>query len=187
MNIRLLGHSARSVLSVLSILPILCVLSLAGCSGDRQHADLDQKMKDARNKPQGTIEPLPTYPPAERFKYSALALRSPFEAPVIVTGNEKVSGKAVAAPDQQRRKEPLELINYTLLSMVGTLSKEGNVWALINDGDGRVHRVRVGNYLGRNYGLITNIGAFEVEIMETVPDGKGEWINRPRTMAMDEE
>lgn len=178
MNMRLTGPL---------LLSTLCLLSLAGCSGDQQHADLDQKMADARNRPQGTIEPLPTYPPAERFNYSALALRSPFEPPVILTGEEKVSGNAVDAPDASRRKEPLELVNYTLLNMVGTLSKGDSIWALINDGGGRVHRVRTGNYLGRNYGLITNIGAFEVEIMETVPDGKGEWINRPRTMAMDEE
>jgi type IV pilus assembly protein PilP len=178
MNIRSLGISTTL---------LLYILILSGCSAAQQHSDLDQKMIDARNKPQGTIEPLPTYPPAERFNYSALAMRSPFEAPVILNGEEKISGNAVAAPDQSRRKEPLELVNYSALSMVGTLSKENNTWALINDGDGRVHRVRTGNYLGRNYGLITDIGAFEIEVMETVPDGKGEWINRPRTMAMDEE
>ncbi|MDG1818890.1 MAG: pilus assembly protein PilP [Porticoccaceae bacterium] len=174
-------------LTALPVLSALCLVALLGCSGDRQHSDLDQKLLDARNRPQGTIEPLPTYPPAERFNYSALALRSPFEAPVILNGEEKVSGNVVAAPDQSRRKEPLELINYSALSMVGTLSRGGNTWALINDGNGRVHRVTNGNYVGRNFGLITNIGTFEVEIMETVPDGKGEWINRPRTMAMDEE
>ena len=178
MNIRPVG-----ILALLSI----CILILSGCSGDRQHADLDQKMIDARNRPQGTIEPLPTYPPAERFNYSALALRSPFEPPAILNGDEKISGNKVDAPDQSRRKEPLELVNYTAMSMVGTLSKNSKIWALIDDGNGRVHRVRTGNYLGRNFGLITDIDAFEVEIMETVPDGKGEWINRPRTMAMDEE
>ncbi len=178
MNIRPVGISA-----LLSI----CILILSGCSGDQQHADLDQKMIDARNRPQGTIEPLPTYPPAERFNYSALALRSPFEPPAILNGEEKISGNKVDAPDQSRRKEPLELVNYNALSMVGTLSKDSKIWALIDDGNGRVHRVRTGNYLGRNFGLITDVGTFEIEIMETVPDGKGEWINRPRTMAMDEE
>jgi type IV pilus assembly protein PilP len=166
---------------------LLCTLILSGCLGDKQHADLDQKMVDARNRPQGTIEPLPTYPPAERFNYSALALRSPFEPPVVLSGEEKISGSRVAAPDQSRRKEPLELVSYTALSMVGTLSKDSQIWALIDDGNGRVHRVRTGHYLGRNFGQIVDIGAFEMEIMETVPDGKGEWINRPRTMAMDEE
>lgn len=170
-----------------SLVVTLAMVIVSGCSGDRQHSDLDQKMIEARNRPKGTIEPLPTYPPAERFNYSALAMRSPFEPPAILDADGKVSGNRVAAPDDSRRKEPLELFSFTALTMVGTLSRGGDIWALINDGNGRVHRVKTGNYVGRNYGLITSVSDFEIEIMETVPDGKGEWINRPRTMAMDEE
>ena len=164
----------------------LSLLILVGCSSDQRHSDLDQKMADARSRPQGTIEPLPTYPAADRFTYTALALRSPFEPPMILTGDEKISGTAVSAPDQKRKKEPLELFNYTALSMVGTLAKEGRVWALISDEDGRVHRVKTGNYIGKNFGVITAVNDFDIEIMETVPDGKSGWINRPRTMAIDE-
>jgi len=165
---------------------LLCVLSLAGCSGGDKHSDLDKIMSEARAKPQGVIEPLPVYPPAERFNYAAVALRSPFEAPAIITGDEKISGHAVPAPDQGRPKEPLELFSYAALSMVGTLSKNSKIWALIDDGTGGVHRVAIGNYVGRNFGLITSVGDADIEIMETVPDGKGGWINRPRTMAMEE-
>jgi type IV pilus assembly protein PilP len=165
---------------------LLCVLSLVGCSGSGKHSDLDKKMSEARSKPQGVIEPLPVYPPAERFNYAAVALRSPFEAPAIITGDEKISGHAVPAPDQSRSKEPLELFSYAALSMVGTLSKNSKIWALIDDGAGGVHRVATGNYVGRNFGLITSVSGDEIEIMETVPDGKGGWINRPRTMAMEE-
>lgn len=160
---------------------------LIGCSGNKQFNDLDAKMADSRNRPQGRIEPLPTYPAAERFSYSALAMRSPFKPPVVLTGDERVSGNAVAEPSQSRQKEPLELINYSALSMVGTLSRDDQIWALINDGDGRIHRVTKGNYLGRNFGEITAIDNAELDILETVPDGKGGWINRPRTLGMNEE
>jgi type IV pilus assembly protein PilP len=44
-----------------------------------------------------------------------------------------------------------------------------------------------GNYLGRNFGKITAVNNVEVEVLETVPDGKGGWINRPRTLGMNEE
>ena len=71
--------------------------------------------------------------------------------------------------------------------MVGTLSRDQQIWALINDGEGRIHRVTQGNYLGRNFGRITQIDSFELEVLETVPDGSGGWINRPRTLAMNEE
>jgi len=168
------------------VIALVSLVSLVGCSSDRKHSDLDKKMSDARTRPQGVIEPLPEYPAAERFNYSALALRSPFEPPAIITGDEKVSGNAVSAPDQSRSKEPLELISYAELSMVGILARGDKMWALLDDGSGKVHRVNRGNYIGRNFGLITEVNRRELEIMETVPDGKGGWINRPRTMAIEE-
>jgi type IV pilus assembly protein PilP len=168
-------------------LMVVSLLALTGCSGGNKFDDLDAKLADSRNRPQGKIEPLPTYPPAERFSYSALAMRSPFEPPVVLTGDERVSGNAVSEPNQARQKEPLELVNYSALSMVGTLSKDAQTWALINDGEGRIHRVMQGNYLGRNFGKITTVNNVEVEVLETVPDGKGGCINRPRTLGMNEE
>ena len=170
----------------IALVTLVSLAGLAGCASDRQHSDLDNKMSDARTRPQGVIEPLPVYPEAERFNYSALALRSPFEPPAIITGDEKVSGNAVSAPDQSRSKESLELVSYAELSMVGILARGDKMWALVDDGSGKVHRVNRGNYIGRNFGLITEVNRRELEIMETVPDGKGGWINRPRTMAIEE-
>lgn len=169
------------------IVLIASLLLVAACSDGNQFDDLDAKMADYRSRPRGHIEPLPTYPVAERFSYSALAMRSPFEPPVALSGQERASGNTVAGPDQARQKEPLELVNYSALSMVGTLSRDKQIWALINDGDGRVHRVTQGNYLGRNFGKITAIDNIELEILEIVPDGKGRWINRPRTLAINED
>ena len=176
----------NSRFSVIALVTLVSLAGLAGCASDRQHSDLDNKMSDARTRPQGVIEPLPVYPEAERFNYSALALRSPFEPPAIITGNKKVSGDAVSAPDQSRPKESLELISYAELSMVGIMARGDKMWALLDDGSGKVHRVNQGNYIGRNFGLITEVNRRELEIMETVPDGKGGWINRPRTMAIEE-
>ena len=176
----------NSRFSVIALVTLVSLAGLAGCANDRQHSDLDNKMSDARTRPQSFIEPLPVYPEAERFNYSALALRSPFEPPAIITGDEKVSGNAVSAPDQSRSKESLELVSYAELSMVGILARGDKMWALVDDGSGKVHRVNRGNYIGRNFGLITEVNRRELEVMETVPDGKGGWINRPRTMAIEE-
>tara|TARA_B110000483_G_scaffold74495_1_gene92696 strand:- start:263 stop:784 length:522 start_codon:yes stop_codon:yes gene_type:complete len=173
-------------MKLLLVPAIVGALLLTACAGDSQFGDLDAKMAQFRERPRGTIEPLPSYPPAERFNYSALAMRSPFEAPVVFTAESRVGGNAVSEPDLKRQKEPLELVSYSALAMVGTLSKDSRVWALINDGNGRIHRVAEGNYLGRNFDEITKIGDVELDVLETVPDGKGGWINRPRTMGMNE-
>ncbi|MEQ9568450.1 MAG: pilus assembly protein PilP, partial [Pseudomonadales bacterium] len=57
-------------------------------------------------------------------------------------------------------------------------------WGLIRDAEGSVHRVREGNYLGRNYGLVTQIGESSLDLVETVVNGQGGWIERPRSMGM---
>lgn len=166
---------------------ISCLILMTACSRDSQFEDLDRSMAQFRERPQGIVEPLPSYPSAERFNYGSLAMRSPFDPPVVVSEDNKISAASAPAPNQSRPREPLELVSYSALTMVGTLGREGQIWALVNDGKGRVHRVTKGNYLGRNFGEITGINGLEIEILETVPDGKGGWINRPRTLAINQD
>jgi len=69
--------------------------------------------------------------------------------------------------------------------MVGTLANGDGRFALVKGGDG-VHRVKVGDYLGRNYGRIVDITDAEVEVLEIVPDGEGGWLERPRSLNLKE-
>jgi type IV pilus assembly protein PilP len=70
--------------------------------------------------------------------------------------------------------------------MVGTLAglQEGNLWVLIRDGDGEIHRVQVGNYLGRNHGEIINISETQIDLIEIVPSGQDNWVERPRAIVL---
>ncbi len=70
--------------------------------------------------------------------------------------------------------------------MVGTLQRDGKTWALVDDGQGRIHRVTIGDYMGKNHGEIVSITETQVDIVEVVPDGKGGWVERPRTLALKE-
>ena len=70
--------------------------------------------------------------------------------------------------------------------MVGTLAQHEDNWALINDTEGTIHRVQLGNYAGQNHGKITRITEFEVELTEIVPDGIGGWIERQASIAISE-
>jgi type IV pilus assembly protein PilP len=49
-----------------------------------------------------------------------------------------------------------------------------------------VHRLKVGDYLGRNDGRIVAISATQVDVVEIVPDGQGAWLERPRTITLKE-
>ena len=44
---------------------VIAAFFLTACVGDSQFSDLDKLMAESRERPQGQIEPLPTYPPAE--------------------------------------------------------------------------------------------------------------------------
>lgn len=164
---------------------LLLAALLAGCSSDREFRDLQDFMAAARAKPGGKIEPIPSFPPYEGFKYGAMALRSPFDVPATVTA-ERIAGNPAPAPDDSRPREVLENYNFAALNMVGILDRDGRRWSLIDDGAGQIHRVTVGNYMGRNHGRIVRITESRTDVIEIIPDGEGGWVERPRTLSLKE-
>ena len=164
----------------------LAVLSLSGCSFDGGHSDLRQKMAAVKHKPKGQIEPVPTFTPYSPYVYSAAALRSPFIRPILEADQRLVGRRLDVAPNVDRQRELLERYPFDALSMVGTLSRGGQLWALINDGDGGIHRITVGNHLGKNHGRVVNASPSQLDVLEIVPDGTGGWIERPRALTLEE-
>ncbi|MCG7201333.1 pilus assembly protein PilP [Marinobacter pelagius] len=168
----------------------VCLVSLlTACTQDSGFSDLDQFMAETRAKPRGHVEPLPEFKAYEAFTYSAADRRAPFEPPVDVqltmVDDQPVSD---VEPDLDRPREVLENFDLKELSMVGTLQgPTGNLFALIRDSSGGIHRVRAGNYMGRNYGRIVGVSETRLELIEIVPNGSGGWVERPRSLSLDEE
>jgi type IV pilus assembly protein PilP len=157
---------------------------LAGCGGG-DFSDLQAYMDEVRARPKGEIEPLPKFQPYESFAYSAAALRSPFQPPVKLDMAERQKGSKDVKPDELRTKQFLEGFNIETFVMVGTLANDSGAFALVS-GAGGVHRVRVGDYLGRNHGRILAIDESKVDVIEIVPDGEGGWLERPRSLSLKE-
>ena len=131
------------------------------------------------------IEPLPKFEAYEAFSYNASTLRSPFQPPVKLELAERVKGSKEIKPDETRVKQFLEGFNIEVLEMVGTLSNNSGLQARVSGADG-VHRVRVGDFLGRNDGRISSIDDASIEVIEIVPDGDGGWLERPRSITLKE-
>lgn len=167
-----------------ALIPVL--LAAAGCSLDGSHSDLRKKMAAVEHQPKGQIEPIPTFTPYSPYVYSAAALRSPFTRPVLEADQRLVGRRLDVAPDLNRRRELLERFNFDALSMVGTLSRSGQVWALVDDSEGGIHRITIGNYLGKNHGRVVGATANKIDVLEIVPDGTGGWIERPRALTLEE-
>lgn len=159
--------------------------TLGGCSSG-SFSDIDKFMADTRAKPRGEIEPVPIFKPYTIFRYNAAANRSPFEVPVKVKEIASLARKSNVKPDQNRVKEQLESFNLESLSMVGTLEQKGQMWALIDDGQGSVHQVLTGNYMGRNHGRIIEVRHDSIAVLEIISNGKDSWIERPRTLKLKE-
>ena len=162
---------------------VLAVL-LTGCQSDQD--DLSRYISDVKARPAPPIPPIPpvrTYTP---YVYEGLTGRDPFRQSTS-EGSDEVANRNTGSgprPDLQRTREYLERFELDTLMMVGTFSKESSDWALIRDPDGTVHRVAVGNYLGKNHGKVSSISPDEVELSEFIADGAGGWLVRDASIAL---
>ena len=159
-------------------------LAMTGCSSSSEQKDLRDFMDETKRRPQGQIEPLPAFKPYQSFAYAAMTLRSPFDRPTPIDTISK--GGRTVEPDMNREHEYLESFNIAGLKMVGTFTKNGRLWSLIDDGQGKVTPVTVGNYMGKNYGKIIATEKAQLELMEIVADGSSGWVERPRIIKLEE-
>ncbi len=152
--------------------------------------DLDKYFADSKLIPAQQIEPLPEINSPEIFVYEADDLRDPFSNDLQLLEDQINETRKVVegeGPDLNRRKEALE--NYPLdgLYMAGTYLKDSSFWGLIEDPEGVIHRVSIGEYMGQNYGEIVSIDESQVEVSEWISDGLGGWTERKATIALREE
>jgi type IV pilus assembly protein PilP len=93
--------------------------------------------------------------------------------------------QALLTPELNRRKEPLEAEPLDAIAMVGLLDQKGQRVALVKVNN-LLYQVKVGNYLGQNYGRIMRITESEINLREIVQDGTGEWIERQAALQLQE-
>ena len=86
-------------------------------------------------------------------------------------------------PDLNRPKEPLEAFPLEALQMVGTLSQNKDMYALVKAG-ANLFRVKKGNYMGQNFGVITGIEEGQISLKEVVQDSGGDWVERSSAVQM---
>ncbi len=157
----------------------LATMMLIAACGSNSFPDLDKYMADVKARPSGHIEPIPAFTAYKTFTYSSAGLRNPFQPPIEVRDITRMQKLVRVKPDTARPKEFLEQFSIDALSMVGTVQMDGTLWALIQDGERSVHRVKVGNYIGKNYGRIVELTANDMLVIEIVSNGPDEWVERP--------
>jgi type IV pilus assembly protein PilP len=166
-------------------LALFATALLAGCSAD--HDELRGWMEQQRREAKPNVPPLQ---PPKRFDpqpYTAAQAVEPFSTQKLSVAlkQEARQPNSLLAAELNRRKEPLESYPLDSMSMVGSVNREGQPFALLRV-DNLLYQVKVGDHLGQNYGLITKIAETEIVLRELVMDAGGEMIERPATLQLQE-
>lgn len=156
-----------------------CARDITSTPGDAPN--LESWVADVRARPAPPLDPLPVMQQFETFEYAAQTLRDPFSD---AWNNAEGGG---LRPDPDRRKETLEQYPLDSLDMVGTIGKGAALVALVMGPDKVTYRVRPGNYLGQSDGRVTSVREDGLELVELVPDGAGGWLERPASIALEDQ
>lgn len=156
---------------------------LVGC--ESRHDLAQQKMNEIRANEPTPPKPIPVFEAVPSFMYDAQSLRSPF-MPTSVANEIRIMAGRRVYPNENRVK--FELENYPLetLLMKGTMNGASGIQALIQtpQPDSKVVAIGHGYYLGQNHGRVVRITPKEIDLVEIVPDGRGGYVERPRTLQL---
>jgi type IV pilus assembly protein PilP len=164
------------------LLPAAVAVVLGGCSSELD--DLKSFVRDSEKGLPRRIDPLPAVKPFEPFAYEGFDLPDPFKPRKLTPPKEGAAGGI--APDLNRRKEPLEAFPLEQLKMVGTLSQGKDTYAIVR-ADKTLYRVKKGNYMGQNFGIISDVTESEIKLKEIVQDSAGDWAERQSVLPLLEE
>ncbi|HEY4581899.1 MAG TPA: pilus assembly protein PilP [Lysobacter sp.] len=173
------AHTAIARSLVLAVLLAGCARGVTSTPGEAPN--LEKWVVDVKARPAPPLDPLPVMQQFETFEYAAQGLRDPFSRAFADDGNG--SGPR---PDSARRKQALEAFPLDSLDMVGTLGRGAGLIALVMAPDKVTYRVRIGDYMGQSDGRVTSVRDDRIELVELVPDGAGGWLERPATLALDD-
>lgn len=167
------------------VVAVMLTLSVVACGGEQE--ELQQWMEQQKREVKPNVEPLS---PPKKFlpqAYSAVTGVEPFSTQKLTVAlkQEARQPNSLLAAEINRRKEPLEAYPLDSMTMVGSVVKQGHPYALLRV-DSLLYQVKIGDYLGQNYGKITTINETDVSLREIVQDAAGEWTERVGSLQLQE-
>jgi type IV pilus assembly protein PilP len=168
---------------------LIITITVTACSSDGL-SDLREFTKNTHKDRKPRVDPIPEVKVYEKFAYTAQKLPDPFSRENLrrtgITAGADSSGGP--QPDLTRPKEALEEYPLDAMTMVGTLQRGKIVWGVIrvSSAGGEMHRVTVGNHMGRNFGMITEITEDKIMLVELVRSSLGDWIEREAAIKLRE-
>ncbi len=183
MALRTSRASAAARAALLVVMVAACAACGRGVTSTPGDApNLEKWVAEVKNRPAPPLEPLPVMQQFETFEYDAQTLRDPFS-----NAFSDESGGSGPRPDPNRPKQTLEQFPLDSMNMVGTIGGGSNLVALVMAPDKVTYRVRPGVYMGQNDGRVTAVHEDRIDLVELVPDGAGGWLERPASVALEDQ
>lgn len=175
--------------ALLSFVLATVLVGLGGCGASKEDG-IRQWMVEERNQTRPKVTPIPAPKQFKPEAYVNAAAIEPFSNQKLTQALKRDSAQvaangALVAPELTRRKEPMEAFPLDTMQLVGSIIRAGQPVALVKV-DSLLYQVKLGNYLGQNYGKVTKISEAEVTLREIVQDAVGEWIERVATLQLQE-
>ncbi len=167
------------------LLVALCGV-LAGC-GDGDHEDLKQWMAENSRDMRGNVPKLPEVKPYEPVPYEVDGIVDPYKSSKIEPDSKykQLAGKGGAfQPDfeaREIRNSLLEKYPIESLKMIGYLNVNKRPMAVIQVDD-KVKQVKVGDYMGLDFGMVTQVSDNELQLRELIQDSAGDWTERKSSL-----
>ena len=177
----MISFNLRQLMKNLGFITLSVVLS--ACASD-DFDDLKGYIAQVKAKPATAIEPMPVIKSYESYVYVADDLRNPFQPLAEPQPFEDMADIEGPGPDLNREKEELEAYPLDTLRMVGTLSRNDELWGLVKASDGVIHRVQPGQYLGQNFGEVIAVHEQQIDLAEWVNTSSGRWLERDASLAL---
>lgn len=159
----------------------LGLVVIGGCSsGD--HEDLRQWIAENTKDLRGQVPKLPEVKQYEPVPYLVDSQLDPFKAGKIEPESryKQGAGKGLMQPDfeaRELRNSLLEKYPLESIKMIGFMNVNRKPMAVVQVED-KVKQVKVGDYLGLDFGVVTSIGDTEVQLKELIQDSAGDWSER---------
>jgi len=161
---------------------LFVTLTLVGCGGE-EFQDLKDFVRNSGADMRGKVPPPPEIKPYEPFSYdNSTAIPDPFKPRKTEIKTDNHAGQN--QPNLDRPKEELEEFPLETLKMVGYLQQANIGYGVIRSSDGKLHRIKSGNYIGTNFGQVISVSDTEIKIKEMVQDSAGDWSERESSLQL---
>ncbi|VAW86708.1 hypothetical protein MNBD_GAMMA18-370 [hydrothermal vent metagenome] len=162
----------------------ISILGLVACGGGASE-DLRAYVESVKARPVGAVEPLRDPVVYDSYGYQSDSQRDPFKPSFTASKVAPTKiGSSSGGPDMTRERSQLESFPIDTLRYIGNLQQGKISWGLIKTPEGEIVRVKLGDYMGQDYGRVTSVDSENIELLELIPDGIGGWEKRTVSLVL---